>query len=156
MNFLNLKYFLLAIILVGVAFSCQTKKTVAEKTGISFTELLSGNHSNIRTEKSLVIKEPSSFQEILNSINKTREPNIKIPEINFKKEMLLALFMGERNTGGHSIRIDSISSNEKEVFVYVKELTPQGMATMVITHPFYLAKIKKTDKQIVFKELSSH
>jgi len=132
--------------LVFIITSCTTKKQM-----ISFTEVVKGGHSNVETAKSIVIKDIASYNEVFTTINQTKEPNLTIPTIDFENEMIIGLFMGMKNSGGYSIKIDSIISNSEKLLVYVKKSKPKGMATSVMTQPFYLAKIKKTNKLIVFK-----
>ena len=59
--------------------------------------------------------------------------------------------MGSKGSGGHSIKINSISETTNELIVYYTEKHPTGMATSVMTQPFYMAKIHKTDKNVRFE-----
>lgn len=142
MIFKNGIYFLLVLVIS----SCSSKKQI-----ISFTEVMKGGHSNIEVAQSFVIKDQASLNNVFASINQTREPKLSIPSIDFESEMLIALFMGMKNSGGYSVKIDSIISKPKELVVFVKETKPKGRTTMVMTQPYYIAKIKKTNKTVVFK-----
>ncbi|HIP47852.1 MAG TPA: protease complex subunit PrcB family protein [Lutibacter sp.] len=143
MNFKNSILFLVVLTFL----SCTSKKQI-----ISFTEIAKGGHSNVENAKLVVINDLSNYNEIFSTINETREPNLEIPAIDFDNEMGIGLFMGLKNSGGYSIQIDSIVSKPKELVIFVKESKPKGRrATSVMTQPFYIAKIKKTSKKIIFR-----
>ena len=61
--------------------------------------------------------------------------------------------MGPRNTGGYSVNVDKIAEEENRIVVFVTESSPgkDCIVTQAITYPYQIVKIKKTDKEIVFK-----
>ena len=61
------------------------------------------------------------------------------------------LYMGQKNTGGYGIGIEDVKEVDNKVIVKIKKTYPDGMATMVITEPFVIAKINTT-KKIEFEE----
>jgi hypothetical protein len=69
-----------------------------------------------------------------------------VPTVDFKNNNVVALFMGQQSTGGHSIAIDKLTIEGNTAFVTVLKKYPEGMATMALTQPFYIAAIAKTDK----------
>jgi len=149
------KYSFYIIVLLGVLNSCKSKKNIDKSdNSYSFTEVIKGGHSPFETEKNIVITDFVTYEKLFADIYQYREPKPTLPPLDFKNDMLLALFMGMKNSGGYGISIDSIVSNDKELHVFVKKTNPKGRATSVMTQPFYLAKIKKTDKKIIFKELA--
>lgn len=147
-------------VLIFTMVSCKTKikspnntlvivdKSLIEKT--SFTKILSGSHSNILDKKNIIIKSQEDLESIYSTINSTRSPNHKIPEIDFTKNYVLGLFMGSKTSGGFDVMVSSVVKNEKDITIYYVNISPSGMVTNVITHPFYLASIPKTDKPIKF------
>jgi hypothetical protein len=52
--------------------------------------------------------------------------------------------LGQRNTGGYSIKVTEVEDNEGKTLIYVEEVSPaEGtMTTQAITYPFSLIKIK--------------
>lgn len=68
------------------------------------------------------------------------------PKVDFEKNNVVALFMGQKNTGGYSISIKGISIENDTTIVKIKETMPEGMAATVITAPYCIAIIPKTDK----------
>lgn len=75
----------------------------------------------------------------------------EIPEVDFSKSRIVALFMGEKNTGGYAIGIDEIKEVKDKVIIKVKKSSPNGMATMAFTQPYMIARVDTT-KKIEFTE----
>lgn len=69
-----------------------------------------------------------------------------VPAIDFSTNNVVALFMGQKRTGGYSISISKVTLSEELATVQIIETAPQDMATMVITEPYCIAKISKSDK----------
>ncbi len=74
-----------------------------------------------------------------------------VPNIDFAKARVVVLYMGQKNTGGYTIGIEEVREESNKVIVKIKKTYPDGIATMVITEPFVIAKINTT-KKIEFEE----
>jgi len=154
-------YLIIALLFMNA--SCKSKQKTTEKDQIitiespekaentPFKMLLEGSHSNIQKREYTIIKNSLELGRIFGTINSTRRPGFPIPEIDFSKNVVVGLFMGSKGSGGHSIAIDHVDYNEAETVVYYIEKHPSGMATSVMTQPFYLAKISKTANPIRFE-----
>lgn len=124
------------------------------KNSYPFEVLVSGPISDVKEAQIRVVKEQEGLNEIYNYLNQSRSPKLNTPKIDFSDSSLIALFMGEKNYGGYSISVDQIVEKDQELVVYVKETEPSGkFATAVITQPFCIVKIKKTDKPIKFEKV---
>ena len=149
---------ILSIILITF-LSCNSQKEVSKKENTMNQEsqievLANESHGGYETSKYLVIKDQKALQEIYGKVNMIRRPGIPIPKIDWKNEMVIALFMGQTNSGGYSISVTEISLlNDKKVEILLKETKPKGVATTVICQPFYFCKVQRTDKEIVFKKV---
>ena len=114
----------------------------------------SGGHSNVKKAGNLIIRDAKAWKEQWAKINSNRMPQPPLPKVDFDKQMLIVLFMGEKTTGGHSISVASIRDTGKQIEVAVKRKSPPpgGMSIMVMTQPYCIVAIAKTDKPITFKE----
>ena len=146
------KIYLLLFIII-FSSSCKTKKDSTSKINngnINFSKILEGSHSNFKDKDFILINSKEQLQKIYGTLNSTRMPGFEIPKINFDKEQVIGFFMGTKTTGGYSISLDHIKNEKDEILVFFTEKTPSGMATSVITQPFYLAKMVKTSKPVKF------
>lgn len=134
-------------------FSCSSTKTTetaskSEKNEAPLYEVLSQSAYQGRDEKSFeVIGDKASLVKLYETIHDT-----EVPKIDFKKQRVVALFLGQRNSGGYEIKIKNVEEKDNKIYVTVEEVGPKpgDMATMAITNPFVVAKINST-KEIVFK-----
>lgn len=50
--------------------------------------------------------------------------------------------MGEKPSGGYTIEVKKVEELSDKIIVTIKEVAPTGMATMAMTKPCYVIKIK--------------
>jgi hypothetical protein len=98
------------------------------------------------------------FFEILDEPNEIRmlqnDPKLKnkISEVDIQNSNFIILNMGEKNSGGYKIGIESVLETEKNIIVTVKESSPESSAivTQSFTNPFCVVKIN-SKKGIIIK-----
>lgn len=126
-----------------------------QNSDMNYEILSEGPISGVKEAQIRVVKEEEGLKEIYNYLNENRSPKLLAPNIDFNEEIIVALFMGEKNYGGFKISVEKIEEEAKKVIVYVKETAPSGKyATMVITQPYCIFKMKQTSKEIVFEKVS--
>ena len=79
-------------------------------------------------------------------------PSSEAPDINFSSNIVLAVYMGEKSTGGYHIEIIYIGENAVHIRVYIREISPSlgGCVTMALTQPYHIVKLNRIPKDIVF------
>jgi len=156
MSLKNITYLLVFSLILGSFISCKCSAPTQVKQSMklaSFTEINTGEHSNIEESKYMVISDQKTCNEIFSKINQTRTPALDVPQIDFEKNEIIALFMGLKSSGGYAVAIDHVLCKTDELTVYIKETKPNGPATSVITQPYFIAQIPKTNKKISFVKL---
>ena len=147
----NVTFLMLTLIIINS--SCKSTSSANVKQALTpnqYVEILSGSHSNFEKKSFITIESIEKLDSIYATLNKTRTPKYKTPKVNFDKEIVVGLFMGTKSSGGYAIKIDHIQSDGNYTAVFINETKPTGMATSVITQPFYLARINKPTKPIRF------
>lgn len=138
--------------------SCNSQKSPSKSDGdidsfhIEMLEKESvGGYEN---SKYLVVKDQEMLEVIYGKVNIIRKPGLTIPKIDWENEMVIALFMGQKNSGGYSITLHQASLLDNGKIEYlIKETKPQGMVTTMITQPFYFCKVQRTNKEVLFKKV---
>jgi hypothetical protein len=69
-----------------------------------------------------------------------------VPTIDFEASNVVALFMGQKNTGGYSISLSGVTLSEETAIVQIITTAPQDIATMALTEPYCIATISKSKK----------
>lgn len=137
--------------MIAMLFSCNCKKAVAEENSTSnqalFEVLNESQYQGREEEAFVVIKDQSSLNALYQSIN-----NENVPKIDFNKQRVAAVFLGQRNSGGYAIKVKDVIENKEKIQVQVERIEPKSgeSVTMAITNPYCIVKINSV-KEIVFK-----
>lgn len=133
----------LSIILINIS-GCE--EAVQE---ISFETIDKSSYGGVREKKEIVIKNFEDWETIWKEVKSIQISVPETPVVDFSKEMVVALFMGERTTGGYSTEITRIT---EDGIVYYKEKEPgKGMmVTQALTQPYHIVKMENMDKEIEF------
>ncbi len=102
-----------------------------------------------------VIKTEQAWNIFYNALEKQSNPRSPTPHVDFSKYAVLAVFMGQKSSGGYSTEISKVLQNGNNLEVHVQESSPSADActTMVLTQPYHIAKVKKVEGKIEFKYL---
>lgn len=113
-------------------------------------DYFNGDYNNPKAN--LVIKDQTQWNNLLSKINLVANANSIFPDTNvdFTKYQVIAVIDEVRHYGGYSIDITKITETNSIIFVKVEHLKPGGL-NAVITQPYHIVKIPKTNKKIVFK-----
>lgn len=89
---------------------------------------------------------------LINSEEEWKEFFIKDSGIDFEKQSVIAVFAGQRMTGGYSVEImDILETSEDFLKIVVKEKKPgrNCFVTQAITHPYDAVLIQKISKTLI-------
>lgn len=114
--------------------------------------------STCRSEKKLrlAIRDRDEWRAVWEAINQPVLPKMlipRLPEIDFAREMVVLVAMGERPSSGYSILIDSAHERNDQLEIDVVSRSPQHCIELtVMTYPLDIAILRKTELSAVFKE----
>ena len=119
-----------------------------------FTTIERGYYSGYREEERLVVRRERTWKKVWNTHTMGRTSKPLPSEINFKKEMIIAVFRGERQTSDYRVEITSIEREGSEIVVTIKETSPQpgAIVTSVPTQPYHIVKTKRSILSVRFTE----
>lgn len=150
-----MKVKLIILFAIGL-FGCKTsqnntKMKIIEPILIAKGNLHGSGSEGIK-EQNIIIDNQSDWDNLIHQINTVNNVSDGFLEtkIDFTDYTIIAIFTDVKNSGGHKIDVDVVTTDE-EVLVTVNPIGPSGMATSVMTQPYYIAKISKSDLPIVFK-----
>jgi hypothetical protein len=111
-----------------------------------------GSQSGYTFPSKYIIETDVQWGEVWDKVHRFRHPKPALPEIDFKNETVIAVFMGVKKSGGYDIFITEIIETEKEINVMVKERkpSPDTVQIMVLTQPYHIVVIKKRPLPIRF------
>ncbi|MFN4179515.1 MAG: alkaline phosphatase family protein [Armatimonadota bacterium] len=113
-----------------------------------------GNHCGITEPKRIVITDAKEWAEIWKQVHRGKIPAPKVPEVDFNKNMVVAVFMGQKPTSGYAIQITEVARSNGEVVAKLKETAPAkgAIVLQVLTQPFHIVVVPKVDAQVRFVE----
>ena len=152
-----IRFVVACIFLFSSCSSGNNKKSkLMNQEVIAFQIIAQDNFGGMTDSKFITIKDENSLNEIYNLISKGRMPELEIPALDFEKETVIALFLGEKTSGGHSITVQQIENISDKVIITYKIDSPKKgeMVTTVMTQPYCIIKMPKTLKEVVFKEIN--
>lgn len=85
-------------------------------------------------------------------------PRPELPKVDFDKETVLAVFAGEKRTGGYKIKIEKVlqdKDNNVAVLYRASAPKPGGVVTQSFTYPRDVAVIKKVAGKVQFVNVDS-
>lgn len=146
------------VLLISVLslLNCKTKVNQSKMDNKAYTLIAKGNLYGAGDEgiekQNMVITNSEDWKALLiqmDTINKVSE-SFAETEIDFNEFQVIAVFDDVKNTGGHYLDLN-IEEDKEQISIEVLQTAPEGMATMVMTQPFYIVKVLKDERPIVFK-----
>ena len=146
----------LIILLFALTLSCNSDDDTSEMTNVEFTliarENLFGNGNEEIIQQNMVITNQNDWNSLIAQMNSENNVSDNFTEIDidFSEFQIIAVFDEIKGNGGHILEF-SIMSNSENIIVNVIDLVPDGDVTGVITQPFCIVKILKSDLPIIFE-----
>jgi hypothetical protein len=141
-------------IIIGLMTSCS--ETDEDLNPLDFKAIgknnLFGNGREDIVQQNLIISDSNTWNELMTKVNSVNNNSEGFTETNidFANFMVIAVFDKVYGNGGHSIDITKITETENKIIVTIDNVL-KGDATLVMTQPYHIVKIKKTEKSILFE-----
>ena len=115
-----------------------------------FRTVEKGSQSNVDAARQVVVRSTAEWTALWKSHDFDRP----VPRIDFDKEMVLAVFMGSRPTGGYAVAITSVAERDGSLVVGYRETSPRPgmMTTQILTFPFHIVAVPKRAGTVVFEK----
>lgn len=111
---------------------------------VEFKTILSGTSSAADKADILLIENDEQWRKIWKIATGKVDPLPEPPIIDFKNNVIIAAFMGEKTSSGHRIEIARIIKSGQILKVLViHRSSSQGMLLPVLTSPFHIVSIPK-------------
>lgn len=123
----------------------QIKSTDTDTMELTF--LLEDNYSGQENEELFVINDQNELEKFFGKINRTRKPGLPVPEIDFKKEMVIVWCGGNKDSS--KLRLSVKNTTDQSIFLKKERTTMSNLKGAVIT-PFVIYKLPKTQKVVKF------
>jgi hypothetical protein len=110
-----------------------------------------GTQSGYHERSASVIKDNVEWEKIWNLHTSNLDQIPRIPAVDFKTEMVIAIFRGEFTTSGYATEITKITELSDKIVVTVTETDEKGGFMLdVLTYPFHIVKLKRSELPVEF------
>jgi hypothetical protein len=138
---------------LSIFSSCKNSKELNSKgKTINFTAIKSGENSNYTQFTTIEINNFKELSNVWGNFFAKYDRKPPIPSIDFEKNRLIAVALGERNSGSYSIQVISILETKNNINIVIKENKPGPSCTTssVMVYPFQLIEIPQPSKPITY------
>lgn len=118
---------------------------------LTVTKVEQGSYSGFGSRREVVVTNAADWATFWKQHHSRVFPVPALPTIDFSKEMVIAVFMGQRSSGGFSTTIEKVVDGAKNVVVTYREKSPSGMSTAAMSQPFHIVRVPASTKPVVFK-----
>ncbi|MGE0708456.1 MAG: protease complex subunit PrcB family protein [Planctomycetota bacterium] len=142
----------------GSASTTAPVGSSATAATISFRSLERGEQSGYQTQPAtqgaqLVLDTEAALDPVLAAHQGKQTPTRL--NVDWTRERVVALFLGERPTGGHSIQVTGVAQVDSQtVEVEYRHDAPQGAAVTLVTHPYELVALRDAKGAVRFVDVT--
>jgi hypothetical protein len=117
----------------------------------SFTRLLAQNTSGYPEPAELVLRDRAALESAWRTLFAGNQ-GTPLPAVDFGRSTLVLLALGEKNSGGHAVRVDRVTRKGSTALVQytVTQPGPGCMTTMMVTSPVELISIPRVAGEVRF------
>lgn len=135
-------------VLTLTLLSCGSSSTKKASTNELYEVLTQQTDGGASIRFFEILSEENEIAMLLNDENLKK----KVKPSDIQTSNFIVLNMGEKNSGGYKIGIESVVETEKNIFITIKEDSPRGntFSTQEITTPYSVVKIN-SKKEIIIK-----
>ena len=90
-----------------------------------------------------LIREESTLRTLWNRAHGSQLQVPRVPEVDFSRETVVALFLGTKPTGGYGLEVVEVTLAQGELFVDVRtaEPSPDAITTQALTSPWVMVRV---------------
>lgn len=122
------------------------EKGAQPATPVSFQSVSKGYRSGVKAAQQSVIRSQTEWQELWRK--HSNELYSTPPTVLFDQEVAVAIFLGEKPTGGYDVSIVRAERSGDELVIYYQEKAPvsgSGLLAQAFMQPYHIVRLFKRD-----------
>lgn len=142
----------LSLVLVQTPPAPKKGATTAMPKSMTALTIDKGDQSNVDDRKQVIARTDAEWTRLWQQ----HSPDRKRPAVDFSRDMVVAVFMGSRNTAGFGVEITGTSEANGALVVRYRETVPPSgaMTAQVITAPYHLVSVPKFAGEVRFEKIA--
>lgn len=124
-----------------------------ESSQPTIRNLAKGGFSGFQKPVQIVITNKTQWADIWSKHSAKQIPAKPAPEVDFEKESVLFVALGQKRSGGFSIEIAGVdrSGGKTNILIRTHAPKPGGMQLQAITSPFHIVAVPRITGSVTFK-----
>lgn len=137
-----MKVFIIALLIASLAIGCLAFSQKPPGGPVEFETVMTGQHSLIDTASVILVDNAELWSKIWNLAQGKIEPMPATPDIDFAEYSIIAVFMGQKNNSGYSVKVSELIQDGNNLTVRViNHISVGGMMLPVVTNPCHMVKL---------------
>jgi hypothetical protein len=110
---------------------------------VSFQSIDKGSRSGVRDPLQTVVRGPAEWKTLWQKHASIKPNPPPTPAVDFSKDIVAGVFLGEKPTGGYDIAIIRIEQSHNALVIEYREKNPVpgSIVTQALTQPFHIVKV---------------
>jgi len=119
---------------------------------VPFSTLAKGFVSGMHEPAQIVIRSRDAWAAVWGRHTRAQVQPPSAPPVDFSRDMVVGIFMGQRGTGGYEIEITRVERADSQLRVYQRSRDPEpgAMVIQMLTQPYHVIKLPRHDGPLVF------
>ena len=143
--------------------SCNSREIAAAEVNmkpimpVTFQTVGKGFRSGIQAPLQIAARSQSEWTALWRQHASLDSSSQQPPAIDFEKEIVIGLFLGDKPTGGYDVQISRVERNNDALTIYYQEKSPLpgAMVTQALTQPFHIVRIiGEVNSDVIFRRVS--
>lgn len=141
---------LVVVVISALAFSCSNQGE--EEKAVSFEVIHGGPFGSITDKREVLVTNNDDYMKLMNEVYSNLDQMPRIPDVDFSKNDVIAVFLGARSEGAYTINVDKVIKRSDAVSCYVFETKPGAncVVTMSTSQPYEIVKVPKLNQKVKF------
>lgn len=112
------------------------------------TTLARGTYSGITSQEAVLITNLAQWDELWRRHANRFDPPPARPPVDFDRFSVIALFLGERPTGGYAVTVTQVRAEGERLIITAQEHRPgpEAIVTQALTQPYHMVAIPKVSQ----------
>ena len=138
---------LVALCLAGVASNIQADP-------LPLRSIAKGAVSGITEPRKDVIRDAESWEKFWGKHRAQAKDGAALPAVNFTNELVIAVTLGRKHTGGYTVEIVRAEPDDQHLLVTVRRTAPRpgALSLQVLTAPFHFVAVPRSALPVQFTE----
>lgn len=123
--------------------------------GSAVRNLDKGSYCHLERPEQVAVNGEADWKALWERVSAGRLPKSSPPEVDFSHETAIAVFMGQKNSGGYGVEVVSLVKDGDETVITYRERVPaEGMmVSMAVTSPYHIVAVPKVTGKVIFKRI---